>query len=83
MSKREGRAAVPDRPGKWWAEEVMRRYERGEALSEYAVRLAVQALQLPPSVIVRRPGRRVARRDFRALAAGDGLHGRDEVEVLL
>lgn len=60
----------------------MRRYEQGEVLHEYAVRLAAQALQLPPSVIVRRPGRRVARRDFRALAAGDAL-GRDEVEVLL
>lgn len=65
------------RPGKWWAADVLARYQRGDVLPDYTVRLAVAALGLDASVITRKPSRRISPHDGRALAAGQGRDEQD------
>ena len=61
-------------PGKTWARDLVARYRAGEAVQVYSIRLAMEALDLPPETILRTPRTPrtpVPRPDSKERAAGD------------
>jgi hypothetical protein len=70
----EYRAALPKMPkpaDKQWARNIVARYQAGESIQPYNVRLAHEALGLVEVPVLRQSGTPVQRPDVQDLRAGD------------